>query len=66
MAIVNFTLSEEGVVVLQTALACMLKFVDEVYLEAFKDKVCGSPTPCLLFPEECQKSIALTVCHSWS
>lgn len=39
MAVVNFTLSEEGVVALQNVLACMLKFSDDVCLEAKKDKV---------------------------
>ncbi len=39
MAIVSFTLSEEGVVAFQNALACMLKFGDDVSLEARRDRV---------------------------
>ncbi len=39
MAVVAFTLSEEGAVTLQTALACILKFSDDVCLEARKDKL---------------------------
>ncbi|KAI1410552.1 Rad9-domain-containing protein [Hypoxylon sp. FL1857] len=37
MAVLNFTLSEEGVNVLRDALACLGKFSDEVSLEAKKD-----------------------------
>ncbi|KAK4115284.1 cell cycle checkpoint [Canariomyces notabilis] len=39
MVVLNFTLSEEGVVVLHDALACMFKFSDDVCLEARKDKL---------------------------
>ena len=39
MAIVSFTLSEDGVVAFQNALACILKFSDDVSLEARRDKV---------------------------
>ncbi|KAI1143650.1 Rad9-domain-containing protein [Hypoxylon sp. FL0543] len=39
MAVLNFTLSEEGVNVLRDALACLGKFSDEVSLEATKDKL---------------------------
>ncbi|KAL2017147.1 hypothetical protein VTK56DRAFT_2569 [Thermocarpiscus australiensis] len=39
MAILNLTLSEEGVAVLHDALACMFKFSDDVCLEARKDKL---------------------------
>jgi hypothetical protein len=39
MAILRFTLSEDGVSVLRDALACLGKFSDEVSLEAKKDKV---------------------------
>ncbi|KAL8360683.1 hypothetical protein RB601_007100 [Gaeumannomyces tritici] len=38
MAIVTFTLSEDGVIALQNALACILKFCDDVCLDASKDK----------------------------
>ncbi|TLS31424.1 hypothetical protein PpBr36_03660 [Pyricularia pennisetigena] len=38
MAILNFTLSEDGVVALQNALSCLLKFCDDVSLDATKDK----------------------------
>jgi len=40
MAIVSFTLSEEGVGALHTALSCMIKFAEDISLEARKDKVC--------------------------
>lgn len=43
MAIVTFTLSEEGVAVLQSALTCINKFSDDVSLEARKDKVRTPP-----------------------
>ncbi|OIW33626.1 hypothetical protein CONLIGDRAFT_640729 [Coniochaeta ligniaria NRRL 30616] len=39
MAILSFTLSEEGVTVLHDALACIVKFSDDVCLEARKDKL---------------------------
>jgi len=39
MAILSFTLSEEGVAVLHDALACIVKFSDDVCLEASKDKL---------------------------
>jgi hypothetical protein len=39
MAVVKFTLSEEGVSVLRDALACLGKFSDEVSLEAKRDRV---------------------------
>lgn len=39
MAILSFTLSEEGVAVLHDALACIVKFSDDVCLEARKDKL---------------------------
>ncbi|KAI8626099.1 Rad9-domain-containing protein [Xylariaceae sp. FL1651] len=39
MAIVRFTLSEDGVNVLRDALACLGKFSDEVSLEAKKDRL---------------------------
>lgn len=40
MAVVSFTLSEEGVTILRDALICLNKFSDDVSLEARKDKVC--------------------------
>lgn len=47
MAVLNFTLSEEGVAVFHDALACIVKFSEDVVLEARKDKVrvieTGSP-----------------------
>ncbi|KAI1170158.1 Rad9-domain-containing protein [Nemania sp. FL0916] len=39
MAVLQFTLSEDGVSVLRDALACLGKFSDEVSLEAKKDKL---------------------------
>lgn len=39
MAVLNFTLSEEGVAVFHDALACIVKFSEDVVLEARKDKV---------------------------
>ncbi|KAI1378399.1 Rad9-domain-containing protein [Hypoxylon crocopeplum] len=39
MAVLNFTLSEEGVSSLRDALACLGKFSDEVSLEAKKDRL---------------------------
>ncbi|KAL7626149.1 hypothetical protein AAE478_002919 [Parahypoxylon ruwenzoriense] len=39
MAVLNFTLSEEGVNALRDALACLGKFSDEVSLEAKKDRL---------------------------
>lgn len=39
MTILSFTLSEEGVTVLHDALACIVKFSDDVCLEARKDKL---------------------------
>lgn len=39
MAIASFTLSEDGVIAFQNALSCILKFTDDVSLEARKDKV---------------------------
>lgn len=44
MAIVDFTLSESGVLAFQNALACVMKFSDDVSLEARRDKVCGLDT----------------------
>ncbi|KAI7911144.1 hypothetical protein M0657_005334 [Pyricularia oryzae] len=38
MAILNFTLSEDGVVALQNALTCLLRFCDDVSLDATKDR----------------------------
>lgn len=39
MALVNFTLSEEGVGAFNDALLCIHKFSDDVSLELKKDKV---------------------------
>ena len=39
MAILNFTLSEEGVAALRDALICLSKFSDDVSLEARKNSV---------------------------
>ena len=39
MAVLNFTLSEEGVAAFHDALACVVKFSEDVCLEARKDKV---------------------------
>jgi cell cycle checkpoint control protein RAD9A len=39
MAVLNFTLSEEGMAVFHDALACMVKFNEDVCLEGRKDKV---------------------------
>ena len=43
MAILSFTLSEEGVAVFHDALSCLVKFSEDVCLEAFKDKACHRP-----------------------
>jgi hypothetical protein len=40
MAVLKFTLSEDGVNVLRDGLACLGKFSDEVSLEAKRDRVC--------------------------
>jgi cell cycle checkpoint control protein RAD9A len=42
MALLNFTLSEEGVAAFRDALICLNKFSDDVSVEARKDSVCGS------------------------
>lgn len=39
MALLNFTLSEEGVAAFRDALICLNKFSDDVSLEARKDSV---------------------------
>lgn len=39
MALLNFTLSEEGVSTFRDALVCLTKFSDDVSLEARKDSV---------------------------
>ncbi|KAK3333617.1 Rad9-domain-containing protein [Cercophora scortea] len=39
MAVLNFTLSEEGATVFHDALACMFKFSDDVCMEARQDKL---------------------------
>ncbi len=39
MAVLKFTLSEDGVSVLRDALTCLGKFSDEVSLEAKRDRV---------------------------
>ncbi len=39
MAVLNFTLSEEGVSAFRDALICLNKFSDDVSLEARKDSV---------------------------
>jgi cell cycle checkpoint control protein RAD9A len=41
MALLNFTLSEEGVSAFRDALICLNKFSDDVSLEARKDSVCS-------------------------
>lgn len=41
MALLNFTLSEEGVAAFRDALICLNKFSDDVSLEARKDSVCA-------------------------
>lgn len=46
MAVLSFTLSEEGVAVLHDALVCIVKFSEDVCLEAKKERV-STPT-CLL------------------
>lgn len=43
MAVLTFTLSEEGVSVFHDALACIVKFSEDVVLEARKDKVGDDP-----------------------
>lgn len=42
MALVNFTLSEDGVSAFNDALVCIHKFSDDVSLEVKKDKVSSS------------------------
>jgi cell cycle checkpoint control protein RAD9A len=44
MAVLNFTLSEEGVSAFRDALICLNKFSDDVSLEARKDSVNLSQT----------------------
>lgn len=44
MALLNFTLSEEGVSAFRDALICLNKFSDDVSLEARKDSVGTIPT----------------------
>ena len=39
MAVLSFTLNEEAVAVFHDALACIVKFSEDVTLEAKKDKV---------------------------
>ncbi|KAL1909997.1 hypothetical protein Sste5344_004186 [Sporothrix stenoceras] len=39
MAIVSFTLTDEGVTAFQNALACILKFSEDVSLDARKDRL---------------------------
>lgn len=39
MAIVSFTLTDDGVAAFQNALACILKFSEDVSLDARRDKV---------------------------
>ena len=39
MAVVRFTLSEEGVTAFQNVLTCIMKFSDDVFLEARRDRV---------------------------
>jgi cell cycle checkpoint control protein RAD9A len=39
MAVLNLTLSDEGVAVLHDLLVCILKFSDDVCMDARKDKV---------------------------
>lgn len=48
MAVLRFTLSEDGVGVLRDALACLGKFSEEVSLEAKKDRVRCTPCHLLL------------------
>jgi cell cycle checkpoint control protein RAD9A len=54
MALLNFTLSEEGVAAFRDALICLNKFSDDVSVEARKDSVCGS------FTDELHINILLT------
>lgn len=44
MAVLSFTLSEEGVAAFRDALICLSKFSDDVSLEARKDSVGSSLT----------------------
>ena len=39
MSVVDFTLSEDGVLAFQNALTCIMKFSDDVFLDARRDKV---------------------------
>lgn len=45
MAVLNFTLSEEGVSAFRDALICLNKFSDDVSLEARRDSVSNTPMP---------------------
>lgn len=47
MAVLSFTLNEEAVAVFHDALACIVKFSEDVTLEAKKDKVGPVDTPAL-------------------
>lgn len=49
MAVLTFTLSEEGVAAFRDALICLNKFSDDVSLEARKESVRKPAAPDLLF-----------------
>lgn len=53
MAIVSFTLSEEGVAMLQSVLTCINKFSDDVSLEARRDKVGATLMESAVLPLSC-------------
>lgn len=58
MSLVNFTLSEEGVGAFNDALACIIKFSDDVSLEFKKDKVRSRiPRVYSVSPGFCRKDV---------
>lgn len=62
MALVSFTLSEEGVGAFNDALICIHKFSDDVSLEVKKDKVSMSLIPQI----DCETRLTNGWSLSWS
>jgi cell cycle checkpoint control protein RAD9A len=60
MAVLNFTLSEEGVGAFRDALICLNKFSDDVSLEARKDSVSEIHLPILLSDESHSQQVSLS------
>ena len=53
MPIVSFTLTDEGVASFQNALACILKFSEDVSLAAWRDKVSDAVLFCFETKKSC-------------